>query len=419
MMERPMANEQTNKAVMSINRRALLMAAGISASVPLIGSASSQAPTDVINKPVISPVDKSSPQRVWAHQHLRGMMNLMFPSFMPDLHTLDEEGIRHDVRHAMAQGFSGTLPMLVGFGAGDPRWDQYHRIIIDEAGGRFPVHGLLYANTPEQDIALIRKMEAMGIDLFLLASVNPEDSTSDDLFEAFRQRVSATELPIMLYAALNKGRNFPALGPAGQPLDVFDRLADLPNVTSVKVSQPVTLTSTMQLCERVADRLLVAPVNLDFVPLLARHYHMQWSGQWNAEAIQTPDRQLGNQLLAACAAKDFTRADIVAAQMQPVLDQFYKIQVGSIRNGGHPYQHNKYYSWLGGGNGGLVPVDPKTPAAAVPALNAQSRAAMRAAFAASGLTATDAPEEQFIVGRAAWERGVRPGDMSALPRYDA
>ena len=50
-------------------------------------------------------------------------------------------------------------------------------------------------------------------------------------------------------------------------------------------------------------------------------------------------------------------------------------------------------------------------------LDARARAAMRAAFRASGLEPTDAPEEQFVVGRAAWARGVRAGDLADLPYY--
>ena len=50
-------------------------------------------------------------------------------------------------------------------------------------------------------------------------------------------------------------------------------------------------------------------------------------------------------------------------------------------------------------------------------LDARARAAMRAAYRASGLEPTDAPEEQFVVGRAAWARGVRASDLTALPYY--
>jgi 4-hydroxy-tetrahydrodipicolinate synthase len=164
----------------------------------------------------------------------------------------------------------------------------------------------------------------------------------------------------------------------------------------------------MQLCQRLGDRLSIGPVNLDFLPLLAREYAISWSGQWNAEAVQTPDAQIGNALLAASASGDFAALDEAAARIEPVLSHFFAVQAPVIRKGAHPWPHNRYYQWLSGGNGGLLPPDPHAPKGAIPDLTAEARAAMRKAYEASGLTPTDAPEEQFALGRAAWARGERP-----------
>lgn len=400
-----------------LNRRKLMQLAGLSAAAPLL---SAEADGHGHSSPSVKPasVDMSSPQRQWAATHLKGLANLFLPSLAPDMKTLDLEGIRHDVRHVKAMGFCGSMPMVNWTPPGDPQWEDYYRTIIDEAAGEFPIHGIMLFDDVEKDIALLRKQEALGVDAILLASRYRPDVTADELYDQMARRIEATELPVILYAALNKGRAFPHLGPVGQPLDVYDRIADLPNVVALKVSQPISLTSTMQLCDAIADRLLVAPVNLDFVPLLARHYHMQWSGQWNGEAVQTPDVQLGNQLLAATAAKDFEAADKVAETIQPVHDAFFQLQSEVIRAGAHPWQHNKYYSWLGGGNGGLL-TPPASEADHVPVLTPADRADIRAAFAASGLTPAEGAEESFVTGRAAWARGVRVADMAQVPRYEA
>ena len=71
--------------------------------------------------------------------------------------------------------------------------------------------------------------------------------------------------------------------------------------------------------------------------------------------------------------------------------------------------------WLS--DGGLLPRDSHAPEGAIPVLDARAREGMRAAFIASGLEPTEAPEEQFVVGRAAWARGVRASDLSDLPYY--
>tara|TARA_Y100000780_G_scaffold40848_2_gene32892 strand:+ start:513 stop:1700 length:1188 start_codon:yes stop_codon:yes gene_type:complete len=380
---------------------ALMAAPGLAARIPVADR--------------IAPAANSS-QRVWGQSHLRGLMNLFLPTFREDGRTLDEEAIRHDVRHAIAQGFSGTMPMINWTLPGDPNWREFYRIVIDEAGTDLPVHGIIASREVENDKALLGTLEEIGTSLVLLASTYPADSSADQLYDLMAQRISATALPVMLYAATGR-RAFPHLGPAGQPLDVYDRIADLENVVAVKISQPVSLTSTMQLCERLGDRLSMGPVNLDFLPLLARHFRIAWSGQWNAESVQTPLQQLGNRLLAACAAGEAAQIDALAQQIEPALSHFFAVQAPVIRKGAHPWQHNRYYQWLAGGNGGLLPRDSHAPEGAIPVLDARAREGMRAAFIASGLEPTEAPEEQFVVGRAAWARGVRASDLSDLPYY--
>lgn len=360
--------------------------------------------------------DTSTRQRIWAANNLKGLMNLFLPTFMPDGKTLDEEAIRHDVRHAIAQGFSGTMPMINWTLPQDPNWERLYRIVVDEAAGKLPVHGIVAARDPDDDRALLSRLEKLGVELVLLASTYPAGVDNAALYNLMAARITATDLPIMLYAATGR-RSFPDLGPAGQPLDVLDRVADLPNTVAVKVSQPVTLTSTYQLAQRLGDRLSIGPVNLDFLPLLARECAITWSGQWNAEAVQTPQNQIGNDLLAASAGGDFTALDELAVRIEPVLSHFFAVQAPVIRRGAHPWQHNRYYQWLGGGNGGLLPRDAHAPEGAIPALDAKTRAAMRAAFIAAGLTPTDAPDDEFVVGRAAWARGVRPDDLADLPYY--
>ncbi|MCR2833503.1 dihydrodipicolinate synthase family protein [Parerythrobacter lacustris] len=360
--------------------------------------------------------DASTSQRKWARDNLHGLMSLFLPSFLPDGRTLDEEAIRHDVRHALAQGFAGTMPMINWTLPEDPRWEELYRIVIDEAAGKLPVHGMVAGRDPETDRAQLARLERLGVDLVLLASTYPAGFDAAALYDLMARRIRATELPVMLYAATGR-RSFPGLGPAGQPLDVYDRIADLPNTVAVKVSQPVSLTSTFQLAQRLGDRLSIGPVNLDFLPLLAREVRIAWSGQWNAEAIQTPQEQLGNSILEASARGDFAALDRLAVRIEPVLSHFFAVQAPVIRMGAHPWQHNRYYQWLGGGNGGLLPIDPHAPEGAIPTLDAKARKAMRAAFAASGLTPTDSSDDEFVVGRTAWARGVRPRDLAGHPYY--
>ena len=50
-----------------------------------------------------------SEAKQWAKENYNGLEGVICPSFTPDLAELDEEGIRHDVRHAISQGFFSVL----------------------------------------------------------------------------------------------------------------------------------------------------------------------------------------------------------------------------------------------------------------------------------------------------------------------
>lgn len=45
----------------------------------------------------------------WAKDHFKGLENTLFPSFSPDMLSLDEDGIRWDVRQSIAHGFTSMM----------------------------------------------------------------------------------------------------------------------------------------------------------------------------------------------------------------------------------------------------------------------------------------------------------------------
>ena len=373
-------------------------------------------PQAFVNAPRIV-ADSSTAQRKWARERLTGLMNLIQPSFRADGATLDEDAIRIDVRAAIAQGFSGTMPMPNWTLPGTASWDRFHKIVCDEALGKIAVHGIAVGRDVDADRTALAALDRHGVDLVLLAPVFPRDVDAQQLYDLMAARVQATALPVMLYAATGR-RAFAGLGPEGQPIDVYDRIADLPNVVAVKVSQTVSGAATFDLCRTLGDRLSIGPVNLEFLPQLARQFQITWSGQWNAEAIQTPRDRAGVELLHASASGELALLDSLAQRLRPALAHFFAVQAPVLAQGAHPWPHARYYQWLGGGNGCLLPPDPHAPSGAIPVLDAAGRTAIRAAWAAAGLEPVDAEDDdQFIVGRAAWSRGERPGTRLQASGY--
>ena len=47
--------------------------------------------------------------RDWARAEMRGVCNVIIPSYTSDLRGLNEAGIRHDVRREIELGFKGAL----------------------------------------------------------------------------------------------------------------------------------------------------------------------------------------------------------------------------------------------------------------------------------------------------------------------
>jgi 4-hydroxy-tetrahydrodipicolinate synthase len=354
---------------------------------------------------------KLSVQKAWALTHYKGIENLFMPSFSPDFKTLDEDGIRHDVQNSIRHGFFSLLISPIGVRT-DEENKRFIKIICEEANGKILTGVMITQQNLEADLEMIAYAEKTGgTHLFMYPAPSLRSATSEE--EAYRiylERIQATKLPVVLYGNFNTYRR------SGASVRLFDGLADLPNVVAVKLTQPMNMAAAFHVCERLSDRLLVGPVNLDFVPVLAKHYPVQWSGQWNVESVQSPEKPYAVELMKLLTERRFDEAMKVFGLLEPALIAFYELQAPLITNGGHPWSHMKYFQWCGGGNGGLLR-DLHEPVEKVPVLDESARKLIRDTFLKVGITPVEAPEEEFIVGKAAYAKGARAGDMKKMPAY--
>ena len=349
----------------------------------------------------------------WAHEHYKGMENALTPSFSADFKTLDEDGIRNDVRNSIRHGFFSSICGPVGVTP-----DEYKRVlelVCTEARGKILTGAIVEGASLKEDLDLLEHADKVGCShVFMNAIWDVHPRTEDQLYEAYRRRIDGTRLAVVLYASVTDVLR--QLGPSGVPLSVFDRLADLPNVVAVKLTQPMNFATAFQVCERLSDRLLVGPVNLDFVPVLAKHYRVQWSGQWNVEAVQSSDKPYAVQFMDLLNRRRFDEAMKVYWQLEPALSDFYALQSPLILKGGHPWCHMKYFQWCVGGNGGLIR-DLHQPVDRVPILDEPDRRRIKETYRKVGIEPVSAPEEEFLVGKANYAKGIRRGDLSETPLY--
>ena len=69
--------------------------------------------------------------REWAREHLRGVANVVIPSYTKDLKGLNEKGIRHEIEY----GFAGTLLVSQSAITRD-EYCQFFEWANDESRGR-------------------------------------------------------------------------------------------------------------------------------------------------------------------------------------------------------------------------------------------------------------------------------------------
>jgi 4-hydroxy-tetrahydrodipicolinate synthase len=352
-----------------------------------------------------------SERKEWGREYLRGMGNALMPSFTPDFQSLDEEGIRQDVRQSIKHGFTSCTVSAVGANA--KQRVRMMEIVREESRGKIET-AVIVGGTADAAIESITEAQKMGCSHALVtypANANPQ--TEDEVYAHFRKVIDSTSMGILLYGSPeNSLRRF---HPSGIPLNVYDRLADHPSVIGMKLTHPMSAGTAFEICERLSDRLVMGPVNLDLLPVLAKNYkNVQWSGQWIVEAVQSPEKPFAVELMDLASKRRMTEAMKVYWQMQPLIQAIYDLQAPLLLHGSHPWAHMKYQQWAVGGNGGLLPLK---PGPYLPVLDPAGRQLIRENYKKAGITPVDRPEEEFLVGKVAYSKGVRASSLSDRPLY--
>jgi len=358
-----------------------------------------------------SAVSKSE-KKQWAAEHLKGIENDFMPSFSPDFKQLDEEGIRHDVRQSIRHGFCAcSVSPSTGLSVEQRR--RMIEIMRSESGNKI-MTSVMVGGTEQAAIEELAHAEKAGCShALVMFPGGPQLESEEEVYTRFRRVIDSTSLGIVLY-----GSSVPALRrfhPSGIPINVFDRLADVSNVIAVKLTHVMNVVTAYELCERLSDRLILGPVNLDHVPMLAKHYrNIQWSGEWIAESVQSPEKPYAVELMSLVAKGRLDDALKVYWEMQPLVQAIYDLQGPYLLHESHPYAHMKYYQWCTGGNGGLLPLK---AGQYMPVLTADARELIRSNYKKAGITPVDRPEEEFVVGKMNYARGIRTADLSSTPLY--
>lgn len=349
---------------------------------------------------------KRKDRKAWAKEHFKGFENVLMPSFSPDLKELDEQGIRLDVRKSIEHGFFSTLCACISLTDDETR--KFLEIAVDEAKGKISVafaQGGAEGTGATVNLGLVKDAEAIGCQHMILSL--PRQGSAAELIKVGTTVSEATDMGIYLWAA--QIHDFKRFHKSRIPFEVFDALADLPNVVALKVGDPDPATM-FQLFERYNDRMLIGALMLNIMPFGIKAYGQQWSGAWTVEAMQTPDKRYATDFFNLMMAGKYDAGmDLYWKYLDPAFNAMMKFMGPLMPSGGHPWEHLKVYQFLGGGNGGRMRKDPEHPD--LPPVTEGDMQFVRNVFRSIQLNPSDDTFETFMVGRKAYDTGVRLKDL--------
>jgi len=324
----------------------------------------------------------------WARARMRGVCNVIIPSYSADLKRLNEAGIRHDVRRNIELGFWGAL-LVAEAGTTKDEYQQFMDIAVDEAGGRhhLVLHGTF--DTVEDVIEMASSGERAGVSAILLGYPNSfYPRSAKDVYDYTANVCEHTNLATILFAAAHW--NFERLHPSGFPPQVLADAAGLPNVVAIKheVGRP-GVAATYEFFKMVKDKgvLLSDPLEANS-PLWVELFGMQWMGTSNYEywGGKVPE------YFGLLHEGPQDQAMAVYWQIQSARTQRMAEQAASAgANFIHRYMW-KYQAWLNGYNGGPL----RQPMMKL--TDGQMRR-LRDALTRSGLEPEKADFAEFFIGR--------------------
>lgn len=285
----------------------------------------------------------------WARAEMKGVGNLLIPSFTPDLSELDEEGIRWDVRQSIGHGFYSTLCSTeVGMSFEEAK--RFVGIVAEEAKGKLLVSTTVFFDSLEKNMAMLAHAEKVGCSHVLLGyppSFHPE--SEEEIYRVTREMCASTRLGIVVHPSPHY--NFDRFHPSGYPMTLMRRIVALDNVVAVEVGDPALMADVVR-CFR--DEVVISCPIERWLPFLYLAYGQQTIGPGPYEALQSPERRNLVEYFELIRGGKMDQAMEIYWRLTPARVLFEMQHMKTVFLGTYHWTRFKYYQWLTGGNGGLT-----------------------------------------------------------------
>lgn len=327
--------------------------------------------------------------RDWARAHLRGVVNVIIPSFTGDLRGINEAGVRHDVRKQLEHGFDGAL-LVSEVSISQPEYREFCEIAADEAKGR----QLFFHHSSWSDLDDARRALQIAEDTgaaCVLLSYPPNfyPETEQEVYDYTRAICDSTRLGVMLFPMYLWGFS-PRVHPSDIPARLIRRLLDdCPNIVAIKAEGGFPYIMGTIECHRLFGEEVVisCPIEHDFIPL-AQVVPIPLTATSDHEYYGPMIPRVFRQL----EAREYDTATELFWQMHPARKA--KAAASAQMHGGAFINRQgwKYQAWLQGYNGGPL----RQPTQRIH--DAQMNL-LRKGLENSGLNPTRDPDRDFFVGR--------------------
>jgi 4-hydroxy-tetrahydrodipicolinate synthase len=334
------------------------------------------------------PEFRTNEARDGARESMRGVANVIIPSYSADLTRLNERGIRHDVRLDIEYGFAGAL-LVSEVAITLEEYRQFCDWSMDEARGRLMLIHHASFNTLAENIEAAALASASGVNVALLSyPANFYAESAQDIYNYTKAFCDSTDLAVMLFPVPLWG--FDRVHPADISADLIRQLLDdVPNIVAIKAEGGMPSLNGFVECHRLFGQEVVvtAPLEGDMIPL-SQLVPIQFSGTSNTEYFGPMIPRIF-RLLQEGQLDEASRLywQIHPARRANAAASTYLSQTQFINR-----MIWKYQGWLNGYNGGPL----RRPTMRI---NDALMGQLRGGLARSGLNPTGDPDRAFFKGR--------------------
>lgn len=332
---------------------------------------------------------KKGDARAWARENMKGVANVVIPSYSQDLKRLNEKGIRFDIRKEIEYGFWGTL-LVSEVAITLEEYLQFTQWSRDEAGGKLALIHHAAFDTLADNIQAVQMTEKAGAELVLLSyPANFYAKNEQDIYDYTKKFCDATQLGVILFPVPLWG--FERVHPAGMSPELIRRMVkDIPNLVAIKAEGGMpTLGGFIQTWKNHNHEVVVTfPVEDEALPL-AGLLPTQFMGTSDSEYYGP----MVPRVFKMMKEGKFDEAMTLYWQMHPARMARKNVAATYMTSTHFINRHIwKYEGWLSGFNGGPL----RQPTMKIIDRNMK---ALRDGLVKSGLPVTSDPDSEYYVGR--------------------